>query len=51
MGFAHAYVFVLMMITAMMLMAYHWNRAKKHHPVPSLAFRTALFAVAAIAVA
>ena len=51
MGFAHAYVFVIMMITAMMLMAYRWNRAKKTHPVPSLAFRTALFAVAAIAVA
>jgi len=51
MGFAHAYIFVLAMITIMMTMAYYWNRAKKSHPVHSLAFRTAIFAVAALTVA
>jgi uncharacterized membrane protein len=50
MDFAHAYIVVLMMISAMLLMAYHWNRAKKSHPWPTFAFRTAIFAVAAIAI-
>lgn len=51
MGFSHAYVFVLLMISSMMTMAYFWNRAKKGYPTPSYAFRTAIFAVAAIAIA
>ena len=50
MEFAHAYIYVLALITIMMTMAYYWNRAKKSHPIHSLAFRTAVFAVAAIAV-
>lgn len=51
MGFAHAYLYVLAMIAIMMAMAYYWNRAKKSHPTHSFAFRTAIFAVAALAVA
>lgn len=50
MGFAHAYLFVIAMIGLMLIMAYHWNRAKKSHPVPSFAFRSLLFAVAAYAI-
>jgi uncharacterized membrane protein len=50
MGFAHAYLYVIAMVSLMLIMAYHWNRAKKSHPLPSLAFRTALFAVAVMAV-
>lgn len=51
MGFAQAYPFVIVLISSMMMMAYYWNRAKKSHPLPSWAFRTALFAVAALSVA
>jgi uncharacterized membrane protein len=51
MGFAPAYLYVVAMISAMLMMAYYWNRAKKSHPLPSFAFRTAIFAVAAFAVA
>ncbi len=51
MGFAHAYLYVIALVSMMLTMAFYWNRAKKQHPVPSLAFRTALFAMAAIAVA
>ena len=50
MGFAHAYLYVIAMISLMLTMAYNWNRAKKCHPLPSLAFRTALFAAAAFAI-
>jgi uncharacterized membrane protein len=50
MGFAHAYIFVVILISAMLLMAYHWNRAKNSHPWPSYAFRTAIIAVAAFAI-
>ena len=50
MMFAQAYPFVVVMIAAMLTMAFYWNRAKKSHPVPSFAFRTALFAVATYAV-
>ena len=50
MGFAHAYIFVIALVSAMLLMAYHWNRAKKSHPWPSYAFRTAVIAVAAFAI-
>jgi len=51
MGFAHAYLYVIAMISAMLMMAFYWNRAKKSHPMPSFAFRTAIFAIAALAVA
>jgi uncharacterized membrane protein len=51
MGFAHAYLYVMALISGMLMMAYYWNRAKKHHPIPSLAFRTAIFAMAAFVVA
>lgn len=51
MGFAHAYIFVIVMIGAMLSMAYHWNRAKKSYPLPSYAFRTAVIAMAAFAIA
>jgi uncharacterized membrane protein len=51
MGFWNAYLYVIAMMSMMLMMAYYWNRAKKNHPVPSLAFRMALFAVAAFAVA
>jgi hypothetical protein len=51
MGFAHAYLYVIAMISMMLMMAYYWNRAKKSHPLPSFAFRVALFTVAAYAVA
>jgi uncharacterized membrane protein len=50
MGFAHAYLYVIAMVSLMLTMAYNWNRAKKSHPLPSFAFRTALFAVAVMAV-
>lgn len=50
MGFAHAYVFVLALVTLMMMMAFYWNRAKKTHPWPSFALRTAIFAAAVIAI-
>ncbi len=50
MGFAHAYLYVIAMISLMLTMAYNWNRAKKSHPWPSFAFRTAVFAVAVMAV-
>jgi hypothetical protein len=50
MGFAHAYVVVISLVSSMLMMAYFWNRAKKNHPIPSFAFRSAIFAIAAIAV-
>lgn len=50
MSFAHAYLFVIALVSAMLFMAYHWNRAKKLHPMPSFAFRSLLFAVAVFAV-
>jgi uncharacterized membrane protein len=49
--FAQAYVWVIAMIAAMTLLAYHWNRSKKAHPWPSFALRTAIIAAAAISVA
>jgi uncharacterized membrane protein len=51
MGFAHAYLYVIAMISIMLTMAFQWNRAKKSHPMPTFAFRMALFTAAAIAVA
>jgi uncharacterized membrane protein len=51
MEFAQAYPYVIGMIASMMTMAYLWNRAKKGYPIPSLAFRTALFATAFFLVA
>jgi uncharacterized membrane protein len=50
MEFAQAYLYVIAMIGVMLTMAYCWNRAKKSHPLPSLAFRMALFAMAVLAV-
>jgi uncharacterized membrane protein len=51
MGFAHAYLFVIALVSSMLMLAYYWNRAKKSHPWRSMAFRAAIFAVAAISVA
>jgi uncharacterized membrane protein len=51
MGFAHAYLYVIAMVSLMLMMAFYWNRAKKSHPMHSFAFRTAIFAAAAFAVA
>ncbi len=51
MGFAHAYVYVIAMVGLMLTMAYNWNRAKKSHPMHTFAFRTAVIAIAAYAVA
>ena len=51
MGFAHAYLYVIAMVSLMLMMAFYWNRAKKSHPMHSYAFRTAIFAMAAFAVA
>jgi uncharacterized membrane protein len=51
MGFWNAYLYVIAMVSMMLMMANYWNRAKKNHPVPSFAFRLALFAMAAFAVA
>jgi heparan-alpha-glucosaminide N-acetyltransferase-like protein len=51
MGFAHAYLFVIALISVMLFAAYHWNSTKKSYPLPSFALRTAVIAVAALAVA
>jgi len=50
-GFAHAYLFVIVLVSVMMIMALHWNRAKKDHPLPSLILRWAVVGAAALAVA
>ena len=49
--FAHAYVWVIAMISAMTLLALRWNRIKKTHPWRSFALRTTVIALAAISVA
>ncbi len=49
--FAQAYCWVIVMIAAMTGLAFYWNRAKKTHPLHSRAVRTAVIALAAIAVA
>jgi uncharacterized membrane protein len=48
--FAQAYVWVIVMIAAMAALAFYWNRAKKTHPFPTRAVRTAVIALAAIVV-
>ena len=48
---AQAYLWVIAMVAAMTALAYHWNRSKKSHPVPSLVLRTTVIALAAISVA
>lgn len=49
--FVQAYIWVLLMIAAMAALAFNWNRAKKLHPRPSFALRTAVIAVAILAIA
>lgn len=46
-----AYLCVIAMISAMTALAFYWNRSKKNHPRPSFALRTAVIALAALAVA
>src|SRR5581483_1749130 len=48
--FVQAYCWVIVMVAAMTALALYWNRAKKTHPLHSRALRTAVIALAAIAV-
>jgi uncharacterized membrane protein len=50
-SFGQSYAWVVVMIAAMAALAFYWNRAKKQYPKPSFALRTAVFALAAIAIA
>ena len=50
MGFAHAYVLVILLVSVMIMMAFHWNRAKKDYPIPSMVLRLAVVGAAALAV-
>jgi uncharacterized membrane protein len=49
-SFTEAYAWVIVMIAAMAALAFYWNHAKKTYPRPSYAFRTAIFALAALAI-
>lgn len=49
-SFLQAYCWVLAMIAAMAALAFYWNRAKKTHPLHSRAVKTAVIAIAALAV-
>ena len=51
MGFAHAYLLVIVLVTVMFMMAFYWDRTKKSYPLPSLVLRTAVVVAAAVAVA
>jgi uncharacterized membrane protein len=51
MGFAQAYLVVIVLVSVMMMMALYWNRAKKNYPLPSLVLRLAVVGAAALAVA
>lgn len=51
MGFAHAYLLVIVLVSVMIAMAFYWNRAKRHYPFPSLVLRLAVVGAAALAVA
>jgi hypothetical protein len=51
MGFAHAYLLVIVLVTVMLVMAFCWNRTKKNHPLLSLVLRLAVVGAAAFAVA
>jgi len=51
MGFAHAYILVIALVSVMITMAFYWNRAKKHYPFPSLVLRLAVVGAAALTVA
>ena len=51
MGFAHAYLLVIGLVTVMFIMAFYWNRTKKSYPLPSLVLRMAVVGAAAVAVA
>ena len=48
--FAQAYLWVIVTIAAMTALALYWNRAKKTHPLHSRAVKTAVIAIAALAV-
>ena len=51
MSFAHAYLLVIVLVTAMLTMAFYWNRTKRAHPLPSLLLRWAVVGAAALVVA
>ena len=51
MGFAHAYLLVIALVTVMLMMAFYWNHAKRSYPLPSLVLRLAVLGAAALAVA
>ncbi|MGO8734957.1 MAG: heparan-alpha-glucosaminide N-acetyltransferase domain-containing protein [Terriglobia bacterium] len=51
MGFAHAYLLVILLVGVMMMTALYWNRAKRNYPLPSLVLRLAVVGAAALAVA
>jgi hypothetical protein len=51
MGFAHAYLLVIALISVMLVMALYWNRAKKNYPLPSMVLRWAVVGAAALSVA
>jgi uncharacterized membrane protein len=50
MGFAHAYLLVIALVTVMLVLGYYWNRTKKNYPLPSLVLRFAVVGAAALAV-
>jgi hypothetical protein len=50
-GFSHAYLLVIVLISVMLVMAMYWNRAKKNYPLPSMVLRVAVVGAAALAVA
>jgi uncharacterized membrane protein len=49
-GLAHAYIFVIVLVSIMLTMALYWNRAKKDYPLPSTMLRWAVVGAAALAV-
>ena len=51
MGFAHAYLLVVVLIAVMLTMAFFWNRTKKNHPIPSMLLRLTVVGAAALVVA
>jgi uncharacterized membrane protein len=51
MGFAHAYLLVIVLVSVMMMMALYWNRTKKDYPLPSSVLRLAVVGAAALSVA
>jgi uncharacterized membrane protein len=50
-GFTHAYLLVIALVIVMLVMALHWNRAKKEYPLHSKVLRLVVVGAAALAVA